>query len=63
MLFTIRIAWELIFVSKNCPNDVKVGCKDPSTLIKLIDSKIDLEEELDEFDGSFNEKNWMMIKF
>ncbi len=56
MLFTIKIAWELIFVSKNWPNDVKVGCKAPSTLTKLIYSKIDLENELDEFDGSFEWK-------
>jgi hypothetical protein len=28
---------KLIFVTKNWPNDVRVGCKAPFTLIKLID--------------------------
>jgi hypothetical protein len=40
-------------VNMNWHNDVRVGCEAPSTLIKLIDSRIDLEEELDEFHSSF----------
>jgi hypothetical protein len=32
----------LIFVNRNWPNDVKVGCKAPSDLVELIDSKLNL---------------------
>jgi hypothetical protein len=58
--FTTKIAWELIFVSINWHNDVRVGCKALSTLIKLIDSRIDLEEELNEFHSSFE---WEKIEW
>jgi len=30
---------KLIFVTKNWPNDVKVGCKAPFTLVESIDSE------------------------
>jgi len=43
---------KLIFVNKNWPNDVKVGCKAPSNLVELIDSETNLEDELNEFEGS-----------
>ncbi len=40
----------LIFVSKSWPNDATMGCKTP---IKLIDFELGLEQELDEFESSF----------
>jgi hypothetical protein len=36
---------KFIFVSKNWPNDTKVGWKASSSLVELIDSKIILEEK------------------
>jgi hypothetical protein len=37
----------------NWPNDAKVGCNAPSNLVELIDLKLDLKHELNEFEGSF----------
>jgi hypothetical protein len=51
-----RSHWQLenleniILVKKNWPNDVRVGCKVPFSLVKLIDFEIDTEEDLDEFE-------------
>jgi hypothetical protein len=45
----------LISVSKNWPNDVRVGCKALSGLLELIDCEIDLQK-LDEFESSFEQK-------
>jgi len=39
-------------VNKNWSNDVKVGCKALSNLVELIDSEIDLDDKLNEFEGS-----------
>jgi hypothetical protein len=44
---------KLIFVNKNWPNDRRIGCKSPSSLIDLIESDFNLEEELEEFEGAF----------
>jgi len=44
----------LILTSKNWLNDERVDCKAPSNLVELIDFEIDLEEELDEFEGLFD---------
>ncbi len=43
-------------MTKSWPNDVRVGCKAPFTLVKLINSKIDSKEELDEIEISFEQK-------
>jgi hypothetical protein len=40
-------------VKKNWPNDLRVGCKFASNLIKFFERDIDLEEELEEFEGDF----------
>jgi hypothetical protein len=37
---------KIIFISKNWPNDPKVGCSSPSSLIELIEADLALEEEL-----------------
>ncbi len=44
---------KLIFVSKNWPNDPSIGCKSPSSLVDFIESDLNLEEELEEFEGAF----------
>jgi hypothetical protein len=36
----------LIFVNKNWPNDAKVNCKAPSNLVDLINSEINLKQEV-----------------
>jgi len=42
---------KLIFVSQNWPNDFRVGCNMPSTLVKFIEK--DEIVELEEFEGEF----------
>jgi hypothetical protein len=42
-------------VSKNWPSDPKDGCKPPSNLVKLIQIDLGFEEELEEFEGSFEQ--------
>ncbi len=42
-------------MSKNWPNDVRVGCKALFSLLKLIDYEIDLKE-VDEFESSFEQE-------
>ncbi len=40
-------------MSKNWPNDLKVGCKSPSNLVEFIEVNWDLEKELEQFEGDF----------
>jgi hypothetical protein len=40
-------------VSKSWPSDASMGCQAPNNSIKLIDFELDLEQELDEFESSF----------
>jgi hypothetical protein len=44
---------KLIFVSKNWPNDPRIGCKSPSSLADFIEKDFNLEKELEEFEGAF----------
>jgi hypothetical protein len=46
-----------IFMNKNWLNDARMGCKALNNLVKLIDSKLDLEQELNEFESSLNNMN------
>jgi len=43
----------LIFVSKNLPNDPRNGCKLPSNLVEFIQIDLGFEEKLEEFESSF----------
>ncbi len=36
---------KLIFVSKNWPNDLRIGCKSPSNLLEFLKRDMDLQEE------------------
>ncbi len=42
---------KLIIVSKNWPNDPKVGCKSPSNSIEFTKMSGDLENELEQLEG------------
>jgi len=44
---------KLIFVNKNWPNDLIIGYKSPSNLLEFLERDINLEEELEEFEGEF----------
>ncbi len=37
---------KLIFVSKNWPNDPRIGCKSPFSLANFIENDLNLEDEL-----------------
>ncbi len=43
----------MTFVNKNWPNGLKIGCKSLSSLVDLIETNVNLEEELEEFEGAF----------
>lgn len=49
----IEILEKLILLSKNWPNDSKVGCKSPYNLVQFIKTKGDFEKELEQFEGDF----------
>jgi hypothetical protein len=38
-------------VNKNWPSDYKVGCKSPFNLLDFIGINVNLEEELEQFEG------------
>jgi len=44
---------KLIFVSKNWPNDYRIGCKSPFSLANFIENDLNLEEKLEEFERAF----------
>jgi hypothetical protein len=44
---------KLIFVSKNWANDPRIGCQSPFSLVDFIESDINLEKELEDFEGTF----------
>jgi hypothetical protein len=44
---------KLIFVNKSWPNDPRIGCKSPSSLVELINIDVDLEKEIEEFEFFF----------
>ncbi len=40
-------------MSKNWPNDLRIGCKSPSSLADSIESNLNLEEKFEEFERTF----------
>ncbi len=44
-----------IFMNKNWLDDARMGCKALNNLIMLIDFKLDIEHELNEFESSFEQ--------
>jgi hypothetical protein len=51
----LELLENLIFVSKNGPSDPRDGCKLPSNFAELIQIDLGFEEELEEFEGSFEQ--------
>jgi hypothetical protein len=49
-------------VNKNWPNDLRRGCKSPSSLVELIEINVDFKKELNFFEGTF-EKDEVMEFF
>ncbi len=47
-------------MTKKWPNDLKIGCKSPFNLVEFLEKDIDLEEELEEFEGDF-EKDELLV--
>jgi hypothetical protein len=44
---------KLIFVSKNWPNELKIGCKFPSNLLEFFEKDVNLEKHLEKFESEF----------
>ncbi len=44
---------KLIFVNTNWPNDPRIGCKSPSSLVELFETHVDLENHFEEFEKAF----------
>ncbi len=42
-------------MNKNWPNDPRIGYKSPSYLVELLAKDVDLEEELEKFEGELDE--------
>ncbi len=51
----------MTFVNKNWPNDLKIGCKSLSSLVDLIETNVNLEEEFEEFGGAFERDEIMEL--
>jgi hypothetical protein len=45
-------------VNKNWSNDAKVGCKAFRNLVNFIDFELNLKQELDKFERSFEQDEW-----
>jgi hypothetical protein len=48
-----------IFMNKNWLNDARMACKPLNNLVTLINSKLDLKQELNEFECSFEQHEWI----
>ncbi len=48
-----------IFMNKNWLNDARMACKPLNNLVTLINSKLDLKQELNEFESSFEQHEWI----
>ncbi len=51
---------KLIFINKNWPNDPRICCKSPSSLVEFMEMDGDLEKKLEEFESFFEQmKLWI----
>ncbi len=58
--FQWEILKKLIFINKNWPNDPRIYCKSPSSLVEFMEMDGDLEKGLEEFESSFERmKLWI----
>jgi hypothetical protein len=44
---------KLIFVNKNWPNDLRIGCESPFNLLEFLERDMALVQELEKFEGEF----------
>jgi hypothetical protein len=44
---------KLIFINKNWPNDSRIGCKSLSSSVDFVETNLNLEEDLKEFERAF----------
>jgi hypothetical protein len=44
---------KLMFNNKIWPNDPRIGCKSSSRLVDFVETNLNLEEELEEFERAF----------
>ncbi len=42
-------------MNKSWPSDISIGCKPPFNLVRLFQTNLGFEEELEEFEGSFEQ--------
>jgi hypothetical protein len=52
---------KLIFVNKNWPNDSRIGCKSPFSLVDFIENDLNQEEKLEEFERDFERDKVMEL--
>ncbi len=52
---------KLIIVSKNWPNDPKVGCKSPSNSIEFTKMSGDLKNELEQLEGDLERNEFFEL--
>jgi len=50
---------KLIFINKNWPNDLRLGCNSPSSLVELIETNVYLKE-LEELERTLEEMNGIL---
>lgn len=53
MSFALDNLNKLILMNKDWLNDFRIGCKSPSNSVELIEIDVNLEEELEKFEGAF----------
>jgi hypothetical protein len=53
----------LIFINKKWPNDFRIGCKSPFSLVELIETNVYLKEELEEFEKTLEEIKYGILNF
>jgi hypothetical protein len=53
---------QLTFINQNWPNDPRVGCYMPSTLVEFIE-KNEIVKELEEFEGEFEREKIVDMNF
>ncbi len=53
MLFANWKFRKVDFFNENWPNDLRIGCKSPCNLVEFLEKDVDLEEELEKFEGEF----------
>jgi hypothetical protein len=49
----IEILEKMIFVSKNWPTNLRIGCECPFNLVEFLERDIYLEKELEKLEGDF----------